>query len=734
MSHTLINPSDSLARQNQKLLKIAETLMRRVEQSPSETGLAYAQFERAALLEEEVRNRTLDLEQALDQLNLTHTQLSLANAATESARADLSNAIEAVRDGFALFNAHDELVMCNSRFGKWMRDVHPQLLPGLSFKTYVKLVSRSSFLALPKGVSPTQWAKRRMLHHRDKHAVFNTRISGQRWLQVSEQRTTDGGTVILQTDVTDMMRLERRERDRLLDDQARLIRATLDHLDQGVCIFDNRNLLAGSNQRLGELLALPMHRLTLGSRAERLYQLLRDHSQFPDPSTADQLQTWITNRDSRAPLSFEVLIGSRALTAFAQQMPDGGFVMSFTDVTTERTAAHALAEANETLERRVAERTLELEAALEDAERANASKSRFVAAASHDLLQPLSAAKLYMASLAESITTPKLLDHLDKATNALVGVEDILEALLDISKLDSGRVAVDITDVALGDMLSQLGDELAPLAAQKGLDFRIVLPRATVRSDATFLRRILQNLISNAVRYTSTGKVLVGARRCGNTLRIEVHDTGPGIPLDQQQRVFDEFHRLSPPSRPTEGVGLGLAIVKRACELLDHPLQLHSKVGQTVFSITLPIAARQAATDPTPAGVLDPTALAPAIVLLLENDAGLRSALTVTLEAWGLDVFACASESEAMALLQEVDIAPDLVIADYQLDDGLLGSDAITRLRQRHGPLPACLITANRDPELVALSKDIHADLLHKPINPAALRLLLQRHLPATQA
>lgn len=733
MSHTLINPADSLVRQNEKLLKIAETLMRRVEQIPSETGIAYAQFERAALLEEDVRNRTFDLEHALDQLNATNSQLALANAATETARADLSNAIETVRDGFALFNASDELVMCNSRFGKWMSDVHPQLLPGLSFKTYVQLVSRSSSLALPKGISPNQWAKRRLLHHRDKHAVFNTRIAGQRWLQVSEQRTTDGGTVILQTDVTDMMRLERRERDRLLDDQARLIRATLDHLDQGVCIFDSRNLLAGSNQRLGELLTLPMHHLTIGSRAERLYQLLQNNGQFPGRSSAAEVQAWMVSKNNRTPLSFEVLIGSRALTAFAQQMPDGGFVISFTDITTERTAARALAEANESLERRVVERTLELEAALGEAERANASKSRFVAAASHDLMQPLSAAKLYMASLVEGISSPELLSHLDKATNALAGVEDILEALLDISKLDSGQVAVDLTDVALGDMLGQLSDELAPLAAQKGLDFRIVLPRATVRSDATFLRRILQNLISNAVRYTTSGKLLVGARRCGNSLRIEVHDTGPGIPADQHQRVFDEFHRLSTPSRPTEGVGLGLTIVKRACDLLDHPLQLRSEVGRTMFSVVLPLSSPQGPMDPTPTEGHGQAALPSAIVLLIENDTGLRSALTVALEAWGLDVFACASEREAMSLLHEVDIAPDLVIADYQLDDRLLGSDAITHLRQQHGPLPACLITANRDPELAVLCKSIDADLLHKPINPSDLRRLLLSRLPAQQ-
>ena len=244
-------------------------------------------------------------------------------------------------------------------------------------------------------------------------------------------------------------------------------------------------------------------------------------------------------------------------------------------------------------------------------------------------MQPLSAAKLYMASLAEGVSSPELLSHLDKATNALAGVEDILEALLDISKLDSGQVAVDLTDVALGDMLGQLSDELAPLAAQKVLDFRIVLPCATVRSDATFLRRILQNLISNAVRYTTSGKLLVGARRCGNALRIEVHDTGPGIPQDQHQRVFDEFHRINTPSRPTEGVGLGLTIVKRACDLLDHPLQLRSRAGRTMFSVVLPLSDPQKPIGPAPVEGHSQAALPSAIVLLIENDTGLRSALTV---------------------------------------------------------------------------------------------------------
>ena len=208
-------------------------------------------------------------------------------------------------------------------------------------------------------------------------------------------------------------------------------------------------------------------------------------------------------------------------------------------------AIRAISQVNETLEKRVTERTLELQDALAEAERANASKSRFVAAASHDLLQPLSAAKLYVASLETDLTDGDQRERLAKAGSALQSVEHILGALLDISRLDSGRAAVHTTDIPLGVMLQQLHDEMAPLAADKGLRFDVVPTSAHVVSDATYLRRILQNLISNALRYTEQGRVLVGARRRDNRIEVEIHDTGPGIPLEQQEKVFDEFHRVN---------------------------------------------------------------------------------------------------------------------------------------------------------------------------------------------
>lgn len=291
-------------------------------------------------------------------------------------------------------------------------------------------------------------------------------------------------------------------------------------------------------------------------------------------------------------MSFEIrLENDRTLAVFAQQMPDRGFVISFTDVSAERAAVHAISQVNETLERRVTERTLELEDALAEAERANASKSRFVAAASHDLLQPLSAAKLYVASLEADLNQTDIKDRAHKAGNALVSVERILDALLDISKLDSGQAAVDITSISLQDILVQLQDELVPLAVQKGLEFCLVDTGAVVQSDASFLRRILQNLTSNAIRYTDHGKVLVGVRHFKTSVRVEIWDTGHGIPESQQDKVFEEFQRLSTTASPSDGMGLGLAIVERACHLLQHPLNLRSWEGQgTCFSVEIPRA------------------------------------------------------------------------------------------------------------------------------------------------
>jgi signal transduction histidine kinase/ActR/RegA family two-component response regulator len=727
MPDSLLDPNDSLERQNEKLKKISSALMRRVEQDSERVGVAYAQFERAALLEDQVRQRTHDLEHALDLLNESNAALAAARRAAETAHANMANAIEAVEEGFALFDPDDTLVMRNSRFGMHMPDIQPSIVPGLAFSGYIDLVSQSRQLDL-EGTTSEVWAANRQRLHREPHVMFNVRLVSDRWIQVSEHRTPDGGTVVLQTDVTDIMRMQRLERGKLLDNQARMLRATLDHLNQGVCIFDADGALVGWNTRFRDMLAIPAALLRLGVGFDRLVDHIAPDLDAPR-KRIDAFRAWAQQWATRPALRFEVVRRPRTtLDIFAQEMPDRGFVVSFTDVTTERESARALTEANEYLERRVKERTLELEDALAAAERANASKSRFVAAASHDLLQPLSAAKLFMSSLTdaggEGAATAQ------KAINALGSAEAIIDALLNISKLDSGAVQLDITSVSLGPILDGLRDAFEPAARLKGIDLTIRASDAIVRSDPSFLRRILQNLIGNAVRYTETGRVLVGVRPRGNRLRVEVWDTGPGIAEDDQERIFREFERLSPKSRTDEGLGLGLAIVERACAQLGHPLGVDSILGRgTRFFVSLDrVGTAPAPRDATAASGADRSlADAGLVVLLVENDVAHRRALAQLVEGWGLLVLEAGCSEEAVQLLDEIQLIPDVALIDHHLGDGESGLDLVRRLQRMSRNILPCLMTADRSSALTDRCAQERLPLLLKPIDTDALRDVLHQ-------
>ena len=268
----------------------------------------------------------------------------------------------------------------------------------------------------------------------------------------------------------------------------------------------------------------------------------------------------------------------------ANPMPGGGFATSYSEVTEHVETATQLAAADETLEQRVHERTaeltslnVELSRAKIAAEEANLGKTRFLAAASHDLLQPLNAARLYVSSLMEQQARARVGDDADrtlvrKLDTSLGAVEEILGALLDISRLDAGRLLPERQDMALGGLFEALRVEFAPLAERKGLDLRILATGLAVNSDRRLLRRILQNLLSNAVRYTPAGKILMGARRRGTQVMIEVHDTGSGIPVEQQNLVFREFQRFAVAPGAEQGLGLGLSIVDRIARVLDHPV------------------------------------------------------------------------------------------------------------------------------------------------------------------
>ena len=717
---SLVNPADSPERQNAKLQIIAEALMRRVEYGTAQSGAAYAQFERAALLEKRVRERTLELERTLDLLHESNAQLAAANRETEAARRNLADAIETVSEGFALFDPADVLVMCNSRFCRDFRDTATDLSPGLPFAGYVDSVSRSRYLALPDGHSPESWARQRIRRHKDRHVMFNVQLSHDRWLQVSEHRTANGGTVVLQTDVTDLIRLERQERTRLKDKQTRMIRATLDHLNQGVCIFDEHARLVGWNARIGALLGLPAKRLHIGASFSALIEQLDDEVDFSRGIDRADFLRWARGEGPRQSISFEIRRGRNVLQVYGRGMPDRGFLISCTDVTAEREAAEKLYELNEILEQRVMERTLELEDALAAAERANASKSRFVAAASHDLLQPLSAAKLFIASLADRCSGEEDMTVLAKTESALSSAEQIIDALLDISKLESDGLSFDIRSVALREVLHPLRDEMEVLAHSKGLRLSVVDSSLTVETDPAYLRRIVQNLMANAIRYTETGRVVVGVRRNGGSARIEVWDTGPGIAEEDQSAIFEEFRRLDPKAGANDGLGLGLAIVERACARLGHPLGLWSEPGRgSCFMVNVPVAGRAEPSQTKTARPARPTGLAHAglIVLLVENEPQLRRAISLLVESWGVSVIEAEDADTALSLLTDLEITPDALLLDYQLGPGASGLELYAAIEDRLGPIPCTILSADRSSELRAGAKALGLELMLKPLD-----------------
>ncbi len=409
-----------------------------------------------------------------------------------------------------------------------------------------------------------------------------------------------------------------------------------------------------------------------------------------------------------------------------------GFFLLYVDITELRRAEEALRVANESLERRVADRTAELEAARARAEEANIDKTRFIAAASHDLLQPLHAARLFVAALAERHVADELVAKVDLG---LSSVEALLDALLDIAKLDTGAIKPEPRAIPLGPLLQSLADAFAPLAERAGMSLRIVPSKAWVTTDPALLRRVLQNYLSNAIRYgrgsSTRPRVIMGCRRVGDMLRIEVRDNGPGIAQHQQSNIYQEFIRLKPASVGGErGLGLGLAIVDRIARMLGHQRGLVSAPGKgAAFSIDLPLAHADSAAQRDSQGHEDQAeALVRApFIICIDDEEQVREGMEVLLKSWGCDVVTAPSADLALSASAGRDGAPDLLIIDLHLgDDQPDGITEIGKLRDAWGDaLPGVLITANRDPIVIARAKALRLDVLHKPVKPARLRALI---------
>jgi signal transduction histidine kinase len=419
-------------------------------------------------------------------------------------------------------------------------------------------------------------------------------------------------------------------------------------------------------------------------------------------------------------------------------MPQGGIVTTFSDITDRVAAANALARANETLERRVRERTAELmdankllEVAKAKADEANLDKTRFLAAASHDLLQPLNAARLYTTSLVER-ELPGSEGLISRNIDAsLSSVEEILGALIDLSRMDAGRIEAELSDVPLKDLFDSVDVEFAHIAREKKIDLRVVRTSAWVRSDRRLLRRVLQNLVANAVKYTRSGKVLVGVRRRGASLVVEVHDTGPGIPSSQHALIFKEFQRLDQSAGEARGLGLGLSIVERIGKVLGTGVEVSSTVGRgSCFRVALPEAQGRVA-EPVIAPVSGraASALAGCRVLCVDNEPTVLAGMQTLLSGWGCEVLTADSAQSALKALNAAQSIPDVLICDYHLDHGT-GVDAIETIRKVTGrKLPAVIITADHSPEVQRTLRQMGLLQLRKPLKAAALRAVLTRYV-----
>jgi Na+/proline symporter/signal transduction histidine kinase/ActR/RegA family two-component response regulator len=514
-----------------------------------------------------------------------------------------------------------------------------------------------------------------------------------------------------------------------------LLQTALDHAKQGISVFDQDLRLLCWNQEFRELLELPLDFLRVGIGLDEIIRFNATRGLYgpgdPEDFVAARLERIASQLDT---FRTRLYPSGRVIESRSNRMPDGGTVATYTDITHTVGAEEALERANETLERRVRERTRELTRlnqelahAKSEADEANLSKTRFLAAASHDILQPLNAARLYVTSLVErSEQTPErdLVHNIDASLEA---VEDILSALLDLSRLDAGAMKPEMASFRVDDLFRQLEVEFTPLAGEKGLKLIFVPSSATVRSDRRLLRRLLQNLISNAIKYTPEGRVLVGARRHGRRLMLQVLDTGLGIPASKQKLIFREFQRLEQGARIASGFGLGLSIVERLARVLDHPLSVFSTPGKgSTFAIDLPMAeAVPSAPSRTPVPTAVRTALAETFVLCVDNERRILDGMETLLTGWGCQVLTSISADEAIERLKVEPRLPDAVLIDYHLDDED-GLTAMSRIRLSVGrDLPGLLVTADRTVTVRDAAHAIGLQVLNKPLKPAALRAIL---------
>lgn len=516
-----------------------------------------------------------------------------------------------------------------------------------------------------------------------------------------------------------------------------LLQSAIDNINQGICVLDENLKLTSWNKAFLSIMNIPAGVMEQGSNFEKILNYCAKRGDFGDGDISALIAERILNYVVLKKTVREAIVETgQVIEVTSSSMPEGGCVITFDNVTLQVTATHELESVNVHLEQRVEDRTdeltqlnMELERAKTEAEQANIDKTRFLAAASHDISQPMNAARLYSSALQEmemSEEAARIAGNLDLS---LTSVEEILVALLDISRLDSGVYKAEMSHFGLNDLFEQLYIEFKPLADKKGLILNYVPTNKYILSDRRHLRRILQNFISNAIKYTEKGKVLFGCRAKGDQVRIDICDTGHGVAPFQVKTIFKEFKRLESGMRVAQGVGLGLSIVDRISTMIGSKLEIDSKVDiGSRFSCYVdegvkPTTVASANAKP----VISRNKLGPINVVCIDNEIEILRALETLLGNWGVNGIYTETSKDALQEIEQSGNVPDVIIADYHLnfENGVF---AIEKIRwQIDRPIKAILATADRSEQVVKVCQAKDITLMYKPLKPAILRAILGR-------
>lgn len=507
-----------------------------------------------------------------------------------------------------------------------------------------------------------------------------------------------------------------------------LLQSTLENVSQGISVVDKELRIVAWNRRYLEMFNYPEGIIYVGRPVEEIIRYNAQRGIFGLQLDEVQIDKRISHLKRGTAYRYRRIHQDGVVYEMqGSPLPGGGFVTTFTDITDFIETQQALEDARDTLERKVEERTKALNAAREVAERATISKNRFFAAASHDLLQPFNAATLFCSLLREKTQDSDLKELSTHISNSLSNAEELLTSILELTKLDSGEFKTLITSFNLQDVTDDLAHQYQLFAQDKGLTFVYVRAEVGIRSDKKLIRRILQNLLSNAVRYTFEGRVELRCNVYNGNVMIEVIDTGVGISEEDKSKVFQEFHQ-SKDNRNENGLGLGLAITQRMCQILAHPLDFTSqqKLGSS-FSLSVPVDTQVHSVSKMIETSVSTQDLADLHIWVIDNDPQVLKAMTSLLTQWGCSNQQASSYQTLEGLLLHAGEArlPDLVIADYQLDDGETGLDICAALLPTE--IPVIINSANNEDEIRERVLDAGYQFLRKPVKAPALKRLIKR-------